>query len=564
MRIDFKNAGLIKRLALIVDDEFINRELLGEMLKDEYHILYAVNGREALEVIRESASTLSVILLDLMMPEMNGYELLEILKAEKFIKSIPVIVLTAEQDAEVRCLSLGASDFIKKPYGNSEIIKARVRKTVELSEGRHFIKSAEKDELTGLYSRAFFFEYAGMMDRYYADLKTDAAILNVEHFHMVNEMYGRSFGDEVLKAIAAAISEFLSDTEGLACRSEGDTYLLYLKHQEDYNRLLDIINKKISDLSKNLHLHVRIGVYPKVRHDMEMDRRFSYARYACNTLRGNYMRYIAFYDMTMRERSVFFEHLVNDIHESLDQGQFRIYYQPKYDIRGEEPFITSAEALVRWEHPEYGMIRPETFLQVFEENGLISILDRFVWKETIEQLGRWHREGITDIPVSVNVSRIDLYDEELTDNLLDLLEENGLTSADILLEITESAYTDDNRQFIEAIENLREEGFLIEMDDFGSGYSSLNVITTMPIDVIKLDMRFIERIHEDNKSLMVVRLIMDMAGSLGVPVVAEGVEVAAQFDLLKKFGCSIIQGHYFSKAVPPEEFEELLRAEKEE
>ena len=300
MRVDFKDAEQIRRLVLIVDDEFINRELLGEMLKEEYSILYAVNGREALEIINESVSTLSIILLDLMMPEMTGYELLEILKADEALKHIPVIVLTAEQDAEVKSLKLGASDFIKKPYESPEIIKARIMRTIELSEDRSFIRSAERDELTGLYSRTFFYEYADMMDRYNSDMKTDAAILNVEHFHMVNEMYGRSFGDKVLISIADAIREYLADTEGLACRNEADTFFIYMSHHDDYDGLLDLINKKIKELSKGIHLHVRIGVYPRVEHDIEMDQRFSYARYACNTLRGNYMRYVAYYDMTMR------------------------------------------------------------------------------------------------------------------------------------------------------------------------------------------------------------------------------------------------------------------------
>ncbi|MBQ9606510.1 MAG: EAL domain-containing protein [Lachnospiraceae bacterium] len=565
MQMNFKDAEQIKRLVLIIDDEFINRELLGGMLQEEYRILYAINGKEGLEMIRESASTLSIILLDLMMPEMTGYELLEIIKADDALKHIPVIVLTAEQDAEVRSLKLGASDFIKKPYESPEIIRARIMRTIELSEDRNFIQSAERDELTGLYSRAFFYEYAEMMDRYNSGMKTDAAILNVEHFHMVNEMYGRQFGDKVLISIAEAIKEYLAETEGLACRSEADTYFIYMAHHDDYDGLLDHVNSKIAELSKGLHLHVRLGVYPRVEHDIEMDQRFSYARYACNTLRGNYMRYVAYYDMTMRERSVFHEHLVNDIHDALEQGQFKVYYQPKYNVQGEEPVVCSAEALVRWEHPEYGTIKPETFLHVFEENGLISILDRYVWKETIEQIGRWRKKNITGIPVSVNVSRIDLYDEGLPDYLMDLLEDNGLGSEDLLLEITESAYTDDNTQFIEAIENLRQEGFRIEMDDFGSGYSSLNVITTMPIDVIKLDMRFIEHIHEDSKALLVVKLIMDMARSLEVPVVAEGVEIAAQYDLLRENGCSIIQGHYFSKAMSAEEFEEeVLLYEEEE
>ncbi|MCR5789228.1 MAG: EAL domain-containing protein, partial [Lachnospiraceae bacterium] len=321
--------------------------------------------------------------------------------------------------------------------------------------------------------------------------------------------------------------------------------------------------EKLSTSSKSLHIRFRTGIYASADHSLPMEERFSYARFACNTLRGNFLRSIAYYDVSLRERSIFVEHVVNDIHEGLEQKQFLVYYQPKYLISGEEPKICSAEALVRWQHPKYGMIRPKSFLSVLEENGLIGLLDRYVIRETIEQLGRWRRDTGADFPVSVNVSRIDLYDMRFSDFLMGLLDENGLKPKDLYLEITESAYSSDTRQLIEAVEGLRQDGFRIEMDDFGSGYSSLNSLSSMPVDVLKLDMNFIRTIHEDTKVRRMVRLIMELAEFMEIPVVAEGVEIAGQYDVLREIGCEYIQGNFFSKPLPAIDFEKYFLQEAE-
>ena len=551
----------MKRFLLIVEDEFINREILGNMLEDEYHVLYAVNGREGLEVIRENSTMLSAILLDIVMPEMDGFEVIKVLQEDEELKRIPIIVLTAEGDAEVKSLQMGANDFIKKPYDNAEVIRARVNRVIELAEDRKFIQSTEKDELTGLYSKAFFYEYAAMMDRYHHDLKTDAVILNVGHFHLVNEIYGRQMGDRILCIIADAIREFLTDCEGLACRNEADNFLIYVAHHDSYDELLSKINREVERIAKTLHLRIRLGIYSRVEHDIDMEQRFSCARFASNTIRGNYTRYVAYYDITLREQSIFTERIVNDIHEALEKHQFEVYFQPKYNIKGDVPRLSSAEALVRWNHPEYGAIKPGAFLPVFEENGLINILDKYVWEQTIKEIGIIRTRDNITLPISINISRVDLYDPELGEYLIGLLEKQGLTTEDLYLEITESAYTDDTNQLIEAVESLRRDGFTIEMDDFGSGYSSLNSITSMPVDVLKLDMQFIRKMHEDEKTMRLVKLIMDLADFMGVPVVAEGVEVSKQYDILKSMGCDVIQGFYFSKPLPPKEFEELVLSE---
>lgn len=550
-----------RRVVLVVEDEFVNRELLGFILKNDYEVLYAENGKQALEIIKENKKLLSLVLLDLLMPEMNGFELLDILKGDEELAKIPVIVLTSEESAEVKSLQMGAVDFIKKPYSMPEAILARVARIIELSERRFIIQSAEKDELTGLYTRDFFFEYSMLTERYHPEKDMDAVVLDIDRFHLVNEIYGREYGDNLLKLIAKSIDNLFGDIDGIACRAEADTFFIYCAHQTDYDALMKKILAGLSDISVNPRARLRMGVYPSVDKNMEIEQRFDRAVSACNTLRGNYTRAVALYDDALHDKDIYSERLINDMPYSLENNRFKVFFQPKYNIQGDTPVLRSAEALIRWQHPELGMISPGDFIPLFEENGLISHLDWFVWKEAGRQIKAWRDKFGKTVPVSVNVSRIDIYDPEIEDKLLGILKDNDLTTDDLLLEITESAYAEDSKQMIEVINRLRSLGFKIEMDDFGSGYSSLNMLTELPIDILKLDMIFVRNMHKEEKSLRLVELIMEIARFLSVPVVAEGVEEEAQYKLLKDLGCDVIQGYYFSKPVPSGEFEEFIKKE---
>ena len=275
-------------------------------------------------------------------------------------------------------------------------------------------------------------------------------------------------------------------------------------------------------------------------------------------IRGDYSKDIEYYSHENYKQAKFQENLINDIDASIKNKDIKVFYQPKYDITGETPVLRSAEALVRWIHPELGMISPGDFIPLFESNGLIQKLDRYVWEEAARQIGVWKKEYNVSVPVSVNVSRMDIYFPGLRDNFVRLLSENGLESNELMLEITESAYSENAEELISIVEKLRTEGFMIEMDDFGTGYSSLNMITSIPIDALKLDMKFVRNMEKDEKSMKLVELVLEIAEFLQVPVIAEGVETENQLKLLKERGCDIIQGYYFSKPVPPEEFTEFF------
>ena len=549
----------LHRKVLIVDDEFIEREMLGAMLNDLYEIGYAGNGREALDMISSEKATLSLIILDLHMPELDGYSVLEAIRADNEMRRIPVIVLTSEKEAEVKSLQLGAADFITKPYEMPDVVRARVQHAIELAENTVIIHETERDELTGLFHKEFFFEYGKRLDMQNDNMPMDAMVIDINRFHIVNELYGREYGNDVLKKIGDRIHDLVKETGGLACRFDSNGFYIYIPHGHDLNKIISDSLDKINASLVDSNISIRMGVFEDDGNGLNMEQRFDRARLACNKLRHSYTTCFDFYNEELHSKELHEERLINDVEKALAEKQFKVFYQPKYNITGDKPVLSSAEALIRWFHPEFGMVSPGEFIPLFEDNGLIQKLDRFVWTEAASQIKRWNDEYGIYLPVSVNVSRVDIFNPMLGCILTDLVNINGFTPEKLLLEITESAYTDSSQEIIDTVKGLRNNGFKIEMDDFGSGYSSLNMLTSLPIDALKLDMKFIRNICENKKDSRLVEIMIQIARLLEVPVIAEGVETKEQMELLKSIGCDIIQGYYFSKPLPPEEFCKLFR-----
>ncbi len=386
----------------------------------------------------------------------------------------------------------------------------------------------------------------------------DALVLDINHFRMINERYGKAFADEVLRRAGIAVKAYVRRNGGIACRREADTFLIYCPHMADCSALAEEVATAAGGGVKG-RVRVRLGVYAGVDKSIGMELRFDRAKSAADTIRSSYNMTFAVYDEALHEKEVYAERLLDEFQEAIDRKQFLVYFQPKFDIRPEKPVLCGAEALVRWKHPELGMISPGVFVPLFESNGLVRDLDHYVWREAAAQLRDWKARLGRTVPVSVNVSRVDMLDPELLDTLRSLVEENGLDCRDLHLEITESAYTEDAERIVAAVNGLREAGFLLEMDDFGSGYSSLNMITTLPIDLLKVDMMFIRHAFSEGGDTRILKVIVDIARSLYVPMVAEGVETEEQMLALRELGCDIVQGYYFSRPVPANEFEAFIR-----
>ena len=432
-----------------------------------------------------------------------------------------------------------------------------VRAELKANAGRQLISEAEHDPLTKLYSHSFFIAYANRLYREHPEKPMDAIVMNIERFHTLNTLNGRDFGDEVLKALGAQINDFLHQNEGIAGRMEGDHFDLYCAHRDDYGALLARFQAPLNRMSRNSDIRMRMGVMPW-QAGLAPAEMFDRAWSACSMVRGDYKNHLMVYDDELRRRDLLNQSLQSDLGRALEEHALEVFYQPKFEIRSESPRLSSAEALVRWRHPELGMISPADFVPLFERSGQIGAVDRYVWAEAARQIAEWRdRWGVT-LPVSVNLSRVDVFNPDLSEILDGIVAQYGLDRVDLKLEVTESAYTENADHLIRVIGGLREKGYQIEMDDFGSGYSSLNMLSSMPIDVLKMDMAFIRNIERNERDFRLVELIIDIARYLKVPVVAEGVETENQLRLLKNAGCDLVQGYYISPPLNAADFEQKI------
>ena len=559
------NENLQKPLMLIVDDVEINRVILAQFFKDDYEICEASNGEEALLFVEEHP--VSVILLDLVMPIMDGFELLARLKRDDRYRDIPVIATTArsENDSEVRALELGVADFITKPY-NPTVVRSRVknvisrlenewRKLEQTAQSKEIVdmrRRIELDALTNLYDRENFCRKAASFMQQDAALKYVIVYLDVNYFKVVNDLFSVETGNLLLRSAAAFLQSFVNGV-GVAGRLEADHFALCLP-TDILN--IDTIIKGLDDVLQSLNIPQNIrfyaGIYPVSNAFLGVSQMCDRAHTAMNSAKGHYTQRYAWYDDKMREDELE-EHLIlRDMAGALAEGQFSINIQPIFNLETGEDF--SGEVLVRWYHPLKEFIPPARFIPIFEKNGFVARIDRFVWEEACKMLAYEKKTFGRVIPVSVNLSRLNFYDENLVDYIIGLIKKYGLEPWMLKLEITESAYTDNMHLLIDTVARFQKEGFKILMDDFGSGYSSLNMLRNMPVDILKLDMRFLEDIQHDRRGQAIVRNVVNLAKDIDMDVIIEGVETKEQLDYLTSIGCKNMQGFYFAYPMTKEKY----------
>ena len=546
-----------RKKILVVEDNALNRSLLCQILSADYDVEEAENGQEALGVLRQFGEGISLILLDIIMPVMDGYTFLSIMKADPSYSSIPVIVTTqndAESD-EVAALSHGATDFVAKPY-KPQIILHRVAGIIRLRETAAMINMIQYDRLTGLYSNQYFYQQAGEVLLRNPDQQYDIICSDIENFKLINDVFGVKAGDRLLRGIGNAYAERLKGI-GICGRLNSDQFACLLKHRDDYTDDMFIEASILTNGLLDIHnIVMKWGIYNVEDWSVSIEQICDRALLAARSIKGQYGKYFAIYDDTLRNQLLREQAITDSMESALSQNQFLVYLQPKYRIKDE--VLVGAEALVRWNHPVWGFLSPAEFIPLFEKNGFITRLDRFVWEKACAVLHDWDERGYYPMSVSVNVSRADIYNEDLADTLVKIIEKYDLDPSRLHLEITESAYTENPKQIIDTVTTLRELGFVIEMDDFGSGYSSLNMLNDMPIDILKLDMKFIRSEMAKPKSQGILQFIINLASWMNLSVVAEGVETKAQLLRLTEIGCDYVQGYYFAKPMPCQEFEGLL------
>lgn len=557
-----------RKAILVVDDSEINRELMYEILKNDYIVRQAVDGAQALKILKDSANRVDAVILDIFMPKMDGYQLLDVMKQSKKLSQIPVIVFTEKSDraSEKKALESGAWDFVSKPY-DLDIIKLRIKNVIARSQ-MPFMEQLHRlnnyDTLTGVYTkRKFFAEGKKLID---ANPDTQFAFLRVDidRFKLINSFFGVEGGDNLLKFLAKGVREFSINSEKTVFgRVEADVFGMITPYlgRESTEKMLDEAINKMKSYSGNYNVVLVYGVYIITNTKLPVAQMCDRAALAAKTVKGNYMKSYAFYDERMRFSIENEQNIINEMSEALASGQFVPYYQPKYDVRTNKP--AGAEALARWIHPTKGFISPAEFIPVFEKNGFISKLDFYIWESVCEQLKDWKDRGVNLFPVSVNVSRVNLYNPNIVDIIVGLTEKYGIAPQYFNIEITESVYTDDNVMIDKITGDLKAKGFTILMDDFGSGYSSLNVLKDVMVDVLKLDMKFMFKAKYEGRAETIISSVIRMAKWLNIPVIAEGVDKREQVDFLRSLGCDYIQGFYFAKPMPAADYGKLISEQQE-
>lgn len=554
---------------LIADNSIINRMQMGGILASEYNILEADNGHDALDIMRERGEDgIDAVLLDLHMPGQTGFDVLAEKQANPAIADIPVIVITADSvtAAEVHALDAGAADFLTKPI-EPEIMRRRVSLVInarELEEQRMRVRMLEEaawitdhDDLTGLYTRkAFLREMQDMIDTH-PDQEYLLAVWDFENFKTFNELFGTALGDKMLIAAARCMDDLfagggvygrLSNDNFAFCFREGDADI-----EQVMEGIIGDISRLLSQNGIDFAPSLATGVYLVEDTDVEVSVMLDRAMMARNTIKGDYDRHIAYYNSELTDRMLEEQDILNNMEHALENGEFQVQLQPVYGIDSNQP--VSAEALVRWPRPGHGIVSPGVFVPLFEENGFISKMDHSIWEQVCQILASRHDRGLPEIPISVNLSRRSIFNSSLYDEIVALVEKYGIEPRLFRIEVTESSYTENIDLVISMVTRLQDYGFTVLMDDFGSGYSSFNAFSDIPVDILKADMVFMRNLERNPRVASVFTSIVNMAHSLGIPVIAEGVETQEQYEFLHSVGCDYAQGYYCARPMDPDAFE---------
>ena len=545
-----------KKQVLVVEDNELNREILSEILSAQYQVLEAENGQAALELLKGCKGSISLIFLDVMLPVMDGYNFLDRVRADQELSLIPVVVTTQSnsENDEVAALSRGATDFVPKPY-RPEVILHRAASLIKLRESAAMVNQFKIDRLTGLYTREFFYQRVTEFLAENPDKRYSIVCSNIVNFKVYNDAFGTSAGDRLLRQIADITKSKVGE-KGVYGRYGADRFLCLMEREQE---LLDRVELEVRlDRPASMrNLVMKWGVYEITDRTIPVEKMCDRAFLAADSIKGQYNQHIAIYDDVLRDKLLREQAITESMETALSEGQFTVYLQPKYCLHDDR--LSGAEALVRWIHPQWGFMSPGEFIPLFEKNGFITQLDRYVWETVCSLLQEWKQKGYPDISVSVNVSRADVYQDDLPETLTSMIRKYGLEPQQLHLELTESAYTENPSQIISTVDRLREVGFIVEMDDFGSGYSSLNMLNQMKLDILKLDMKFIQTETAKPAEQGIIRFVVNLARWLNLSVVAEGVETRSQLERLREVGCDYVQGYFFSRPLPVKDFEVLLQ-----
>ena len=421
----------------------------------------------------------------------------------------------------------------------------------------------EKNKLTGLFARIPFFTQTEAFLRVNetAAGKYCLVAIDIEHFKLFNEWYGQVAGDKLLREIGAHLNKMRQEFGGIAGYMGGDDFVIVLPNDE---KVLENLKCRITGFVRAYGGHTgflpAFGFYVIDDISLSASQMYDRAILAQETVKGNYAVRCAYYSSDMKTRLENNHVLLAEVQAGLERDEFIYYLQPKCNLNTGK--IVGLESLVRWKHPEKGIVAPGYFIPVMERNGLITELDMKVWEQVCQTLQDWIKSGHRVIPISVNVSSVDIYAIDVVEHFKNLVRKYGLPPEYVELEITESAYVEEYKVITGVAEALRNAGFTVLMDDFGSGYSSLNMLKDVNVDVLKIDMKFLKMDENTmDKGMGILEAVTRMANIMGLRMIAEGVETEDQINYLLNMGCIYGQGYFFYKPLPVEEIKILLNDE---
>lgn len=428
--------------------------------------------------------------------------------------------------------------------------------TTKIEENRRHRYLVSHDVLTGINNKEYFFKsvsaYLKQIDEPYCMVCTD-----VQNFKMINDVYGEEKGNEILIRIANMLKQLLTGKE-FCCRLQGDRFAICMPkshfNEEDF---VARIRRTSKFVGTSIPINMYVGVYDITDPSMDVSVMCDRANLAINSVKNGYEGVVVYYDESMRRNVIKEQSVMAFFPDALASGQFQMYLQPQISTTGK---VVGAEVLTRWIHPVQGIIQPRDFIPIYEKTNLISKLDLYIWQQACQLLSKWKKQGKTDYSLSVNISTKDFYFLNIYEVFTGLVEEYDISPGNLHLEITETAVMSDMNTQIDLIKRLQNYGFFVEMDDFGSGYSSLNMLSEFNVDTLKIDMGFLRNSDLSEKSKDILQSVVVLAKELGMHVISEGVETKEQYEMLIQMGIDIVQGYFFAKPMRVDDFEKTYLA----
>ncbi len=554
---------------LVVDDSMINRQILKDILTDSAEVIEVDNGQKACDYIMEHFYDIHIVLLDLIMPGMNGFDVLEFMRKKHMTDYLPVIMISSDNDERniEHAFDLGAIDFISRPFMD-RIVLRRVLTTIALFEkqkelvhlvDRQFVADDRKvDELTGLDFKETFFNNVFTLLRSHRSERLWMVALDIDHFKLYNHFYGWDRGDSYLRTLGNYLKEFTHRHGGIAGYLGGDDFAVLCPNKK---AAVDEFEKILSRAMENNEISagfgVKVGLYEVEDPTEEVSEIYNKAVIALSSVHDDYARHIAEYQPIMSAEVKNEYEFLSDVKRGLDAGEFIYYLQPKVDLASGE--VAGAEVLIRWNHYKDGIISPGRFMPELERTGFASVVDRQIWEDVIRFLADTKETGKELLPLSINLSRADIYTMDVTGFLVSALDEYELDHDLLEVEITESDFASDDDRVASEIDRLRASGLTVIIDDFGSGYASLGALDDVPADLLKIDMKYLdEKSGEVEAKRSILESVLNVAKLMDISTIVESIETQEQVDFLISQGCTYGQGYFFYKPMDAAAYQELL------